>query len=85
VRYLLAPEPGRTPAAAARESDLFGLQVCAALAEEVGELGAALLTVRPDHLDGRGRRDLSFDGGDRYYQDNSFSCTWISIIADYTT
>jgi len=57
----------------------------AALAQEVGELGATALSVSANDLSGRGRLNLDVNGGNRYYQDNSFSCTWISMIADYPT
>jgi hypothetical protein len=85
VRDLLAPEPGRAPPAVTGKPHLLGLEVGAALAQEVGELGATALGVGTDDLRGRRRSKLGVNGGNRYYQDNSFSCTWISMIADYPT
>jgi hypothetical protein len=84
LRDLLTAQAGRTAAAAAGETDLLRFEVRATLAQKVGELGAAALAVGPDDLGGRGRWRLEFDGGNFYYQDKSFSCTWISMIADYS-
>ncbi len=85
MRDLLAPQPGGAAAPAAGESDVLGLEVRATLAQEVGQLGAAALAVGADDSDDARRGSFRRDGGNRYYQDNSFSCTWISMIADYTT
>ena len=83
VGDLLAAQPGRAAAAAAGEAHILGLEVRAALAQEVGQLGPAALAVGADDLRGRQRGASESDGGNLYYQDNSFSCTWISMIAEY--
>jgi hypothetical protein len=85
VRDLLAAKPGGSPAPAGGEPHVLGLKVRAALAQEIGQLGAAALIVGTDNPDGARGESVRDDGGNFYYQDNSFSCTWISMIADYTT
>jgi hypothetical protein len=83
VGDLLAAQPWGAAPAARREPDVLGLEQGAALAQEVRELLAAALLAGAEELGGFQRGRLSDAGGKRYYQDNSFSCTWITMSADY--
>jgi hypothetical protein len=83
VGHLLAAQPRGAAAAAGGEADILGLQVRSPLAQEVCQLLAASLLRRAEDDARVDRGWLSERGGNLYYQDNSFSCTWISIIADY--
>src|SRR6202042_2192771 len=84
LRDLLTPEPRRAPAAAVRQADVLRFEARAFLAQEVGELRTAPLAVCAQfHPRGFGR-DLDFDGGCFYYQDNSLPCTWINVAPSYT-
>jgi hypothetical protein len=85
VSNLLAAQTGSAAAASVRQPNVVRLEARATLAEEVRQLRPAPLTVCPEQLYARSRRDLNVDGGDIYYQDNSFSCTWISIGGSYLT
>jgi hypothetical protein len=83
VRDLLTAQPRRAAPPARGEPNVLGLKVGAAFAEEVRELLAAALLGRSEDLAGFEDWRLSDRGGNFYYQDNSFSCTWIRMIADY--
>jgi hypothetical protein len=81
--HLLAAQPRGAATTAGGEPDVFGLEVGATLAQEVRQLVAAALLAFAEDLRRFQCRALSDAGGNIYYQDNSFSCTWIRMIADY--
>jgi hypothetical protein len=83
VGHLLAAQPRRPATAAGWKPHVLGLEVCSPLAQEVRELLAASILGGAQDEAGVERRRLGDRGGNLYYQDNSFSCTWISMIADY--
>src|SRR5947209_3520234 len=75
----------RIAQAAGGKPDILGLEMGPSLTQEVGQLLAPALVGRAQDVRwGQDRRlSLSCNGGNRYYQDNSFSCTWISMVAHY--
>ena len=89
--YQVVPTPARWATSSRRspgvrrrpppwQADVLGLEQSTALAQKVRELSAAALGGGTDELGGRrAPGDLGCDGGNLYYQDNSFSCTWISM------
>jgi hypothetical protein len=84
VRHLLTAQARGPTAPPGRQSDFLGLQRRALLAKEVSQLVPAALVVDADDLGGRESRNVRGNRGNLYYQDNSFSCTWISMVASYT-